>query len=53
MKQNSCPIVSEVAKPSGVGLDELDGAIESFSAGIADSVAAVIEQTHLVACRCT
>lgn len=49
MKQNSRPIVSEVPKPSGVGLDELDGAIESFSAGIADSVAAVIEQTRLVA----
>ena len=49
MKQNSRPIVSELPKSSCVGLDELNGAIESFSAGIADSVSAVIEQTRLVA----
>lgn len=34
MKQNSCSIVGEVAKPSGVGLDELDCAIESFGTSI-------------------
>ena len=48
MKQNSCTIVSEVAKSSGVGLDELDRAIESFSAGITDSVLAVVEQTRFM-----
>ena len=41
MKQNSCPIVSEVSKSTGIGLDELDGTIEAFSAGVADSVLAV------------
>ena len=48
MKQNSCSIVSEVAKPSGVGLDELDRAIESFGTSIADSVAAIVKQTLLM-----
>jgi len=41
MKQNSRSIVGEVAKPSGVGFDELNRAIESFGAGVADSVPAV------------
>lgn len=45
MKQNPCPIVGEVAKPSGVGLDELNRAVESFGAGVADSVLTVVEQT--------
>ena len=49
MKENSCPIIGEVAKPSGVGLDELNSAIESFGAGIADSVLTVVEQTGLMA----
>src|SRR3970282_287495 len=44
MKQNSCAIVDEVTKPTGIRLDELDCAIESFSAGVVDSVFAVIEQ---------
>ncbi len=48
MKQNPCPIVGEVAKPTGVGLDELDGAIEPFCTGIADFVAAVVEQADLM-----
>ena len=48
MKQNPCPVVGEVAKPAGVGLDELDSAVESFSTGIADSVLAEVEQTRLV-----
>lgn len=48
MKQYSCPVVGEIAKPTGIGLDELDGAVESFGAGIADSVAAVVEQTGLM-----
>ena len=51
MKQNSCPVVDEVAKPSGVGLDELDGAIETLSTGIADSVTAAVEQTRLMAAQ--
>ena len=36
MKQNPCPVVGEVAKPTGVCLDELDGAVEAFSAGVAN-----------------
>ena len=48
MKQNPCPVVGEVAKPTGVGLDELDGAVESFSTGIADSVLAEVEQPRLM-----
>ena len=43
MKQNSRPTVGEVAKSSGVCLDELNCAIESFGAGIADSVTAIVE----------
>ena len=48
MKQNSRSIVGEVAKPAGVGLDELDRAIEPFGAGVTDSVFAVVEQTRLM-----
>ena len=48
MKQNPRPIVSEVAKPSGVGFDELDRTIEPFGAGVADPVRTVVEQTGLV-----
>lgn len=44
MKQNSRAIVSEVAEPTGICLDELDRAIESFGAGVADPVFAVVEQ---------
>lgn len=46
MKQNSRPIVDEVAKSSGVSFDELDCAIESFSAGVVDSVFPVVEQAR-------
>ena len=46
MKQNSCFVVDEVAKPTGVGLDELDGAIETFSTGITDSVLTEVEQSQ-------
>jgi hypothetical protein len=46
MKQNSCAIVDEVTKPTGIRLDELDCAIESFSTGIVDSVFAVVEQSR-------
>ena len=49
MKQNSCPIVGEVAKPTGVGLDESDGAIEAFGASIADVMLADVEQSRLMA----
>jgi hypothetical protein len=44
MKQDSCPIVGEVAKPAGVGLDELDRAIESLGTGVADAVPTVVAQ---------
>jgi hypothetical protein len=48
MKQNPCPIVSEVAKPTGIGLDELDGTVEAFCTGVTDSVLAEVEQSFLV-----
>ena len=48
MKQNSCSTVGEVAKSSGVGFDELNRAIESFGAGVDDSVPTVVEQTRLM-----
>ena len=38
----------EVPKPTGMSLDELNGAIESFSTGIADLVLAAVEQTRPV-----
>ena len=40
MKQNPCLVVGEVAKPTGIGLDELDGTVETFCTGAADSVLA-------------
>ena len=49
MKQNSCAVVGEVSKPTGIGLDELDGTIEALSAGVANSVVAVAQQTFLMA----
>lgn len=49
MKQNPRAVVSEVAKPTGIGLDELYGTIEAFRTGIADSVLAEVEQPFLVA----
>jgi hypothetical protein len=49
MKQNPCPVVGEVAKPTGIGLDELDCTIETFRTGIADSVLAEVEQPFFVA----
>jgi hypothetical protein len=49
MKQNPRAIVVEVAKSARVCFDELNGAIESFGAGIIDSVLTVVEQTSLMA----
>ena len=49
MKQNPCPVVGEVTKATGIGLDELDSAVEAFGTGIADSVLAEVEQSLLVA----
>jgi hypothetical protein len=48
MKQNPCPVIGEVTKPTDIGLDELDGAVETFRAGIADFVLTEIEQPRLV-----
>src|SRR5450830_419788 len=45
MKQNSRSIVGEVTKSTGVGFDKLNSAIESFGAGVADSMLAVVKQT--------
>ena len=48
MKQNPCPVVGEVTKATGIGLDELDSTVESFGAGVADSVLAKVEQPLLM-----
>lgn len=48
MKQDSCPIVGKVSKAASVSLDGLDHAIESFGAGVADPVPAIVEQTGLM-----
>src|SRR5665647_251203 len=49
MKQNPCPVVGEVAKPARIGFDELDGTIEAFCTGVADSMLAIVQQPFLVA----
>ncbi len=49
MKQNPCPVVGEVPKATGIGLDELDSTVEAFGTGVADSVLAEVEQSLLVA----
>ena len=49
MKQNPCPVVGEVAESTSIGLDELDGTVESFCAGVADSVLAEVQQPFLMA----
>ena len=48
MKQNPCPVVSEVAKAARIGFDKLDGTVESFRTGVADSVLAVVEKPFFV-----
>ena len=48
MKQNLFPVVAEIAKPKGIGLNELDGTVEALGTGIADSVLTEVEQTGLV-----
>ena len=49
MKQNPCPVVSEVAEPACIGFDKLDGTVEALCTGVADSMLAVVEQPLLVA----
>ena len=49
MEQNPCPVVREVTKPTGTGLDELNGAIEAFGTGVADSMLAEVQQPFFVA----
>ena len=49
MKQNPCTVVGEVAKLTRIGLDELDGTVEAFSTGVADSVLAEAQQPLLLA----
>lgn len=48
MKQSLRPVVGEVAKPTVVGLDELDGTVEPFSKGIDDFVLTEAKQTSLM-----
>src|SRR5713101_5798156 len=48
MKQNPCPVVGEVSKPTSIGLDELDCTVEAFGTGVADFVLAEVEQSLLV-----
>ena len=49
MEQNPCTVVGEVSKPTDIGLDELNGAVEAFCTGVADSVLAEVEQPLFVA----
>ena len=49
MKQNPGAVVGEVAKSACIGLDELDGTVEPFRTGIADSVLTEVEQPFFVA----
>ena len=48
MKQNPCPVVSEVAEPARIGFDKLNGTVEALCTGVADSMLAVVEQPFLV-----
>ena len=48
MKQDSCAIVFEVTKPTGVRLDDLDRTIEPFGTAIANPVFAVAKQPFLM-----
>ena len=45
MKQNPCPVVGEVTKATGIGLDELDSTVESFGAGVADACGRIVRNT--------
>ena len=49
MKQNSCSVVREIAKPSRISLDQLDCTVEAFCTGVADSVLTVVEQPVFMA----
>ena len=42
------PVVRELTKPTGIGFDELNDAIEALSTGDADSVLAKVEQPSFV-----
>ena len=44
MKQNSCSVVREIAKPSRISLDQLDCTVEAFCTGVTDSVLTEVEQ---------
>jgi hypothetical protein len=48
MKQNSCAVIRKAPKAPCVGFDQLNGAIEAFSASVADLVFAVGKQARLV-----
>ncbi len=49
VKENAGSVVGEVSEATGIGLDQLDGAVEAFGAGVGDAVAAVVEQALLMA----
>src|SRR5664280_1511561 len=51
MKQNPCPVIGEAAEPASIGFDKLDGTVEAFCTGVADSMLAVVEQPFLVAAQ--
>lgn len=49
MKQNPCPVVSDVVERAHIGFDKLDGTIEAFCTGVTDSVVAVVERPFFTA----
>ncbi len=51
MKQNPCSIVPDIAKPACIGFDQLDGTVEAFSIGVADSMLTVVEQSMFVSAQ--
>ena len=51
MKQNLRPTGGKFAKSTGVGLGELDGAVEALRTGVADFFLFEVEQTSLAATR--
>jgi hypothetical protein len=44
LQSTGCGVVVEVAKPTGIGFDKLDGTVETFRTSVAGSVLTEVEQ---------
>lgn len=49
MKENFCPVISEVAEYARIGFEKLDGAVEALRTCIADPILVEVEQPFFVA----